>query len=142
MNLKYLSRLEGSEDYYIEKNFKTNDLMKLYKEIEEAETVLKSYKERIMTQYNAATQTVDQIIVVSRKIKNDYSRDKKVKINIQVRKIKLFNGVEVANDFIYSDSKDFSYQNKSDALLYVYDRLKKYPGSRYHNETTYKFMEV
>ncbi len=140
--LKYIARIENETEYYIERNFKTNDLMKLYKEIEEAEVQLKEYKQRIMDQYNKATQVVERIIIVSTRVKNDYSRDKKVKIRIQVRKIKLFEGVEVANDYIYSGTDEFSYQDKTKALLYVYDMLDKYPGSRYHNETTYKFMEV
>ena len=142
MSLKYLARIENESSYYIEKQFEFKSLTNLYKECEEAEKQIQDFKKRIMVQYNAATQTVERIKVIALRNKNEYSNDKRVKINVQVRKVKVLNGVEVTNDYIYGDSKEFSYQDKSEALLYVYNKLAKYPGSKYYNETPYKHMNI
>lgn len=142
MTLKYIARIEDSEDYFINNNYKLNDLLKLDAELEEAQKVISIYRSRIAMQYNKATQTVETIKITATRKKNDYSSDKKVKIVIQSRIYKMLDGVEVSNNHIYGDHKEFSYQDKSEALLHVYTLLKKYPGSRYYNESTYKFMEV
>ena len=141
-DLKYTARIIESDDYYIFRNYNLKELLKLDKELEEAAKVIVQYREHIAKQYNKATQAVEQIKIIAKREKNEYSRDKKVKIVIQARKVKVLNNQEVSNDFIYSDNKSFSYQEKTEALLYVYELINKYPGSKYYNETTYKFMEV
>jgi len=142
MSLKYIARIENDSGYHIERNFRLKELLKLDTELQEAEQLIKEYRTRIAAQYNKATQAVEHIQVLAFKDQNKYSSDKKVKIVVQVRKLTMFEGAEVSNEWVYGTNKDFGYHEQKEAKQRIKELLKEYPGATYTNNTTYKKMEV
>lgn len=141
MTLRHLQRIESDEDYYINNNYNPKSIMDLLNDINKAKTVLAEYEARLFLKYNEAVMATDYYRVKALRYKNDYG-DKKVSIRIRVEKFKMLDGLEVREDSVYSDCKEFTYQDMTEALLHVYAMLNKYPGSIYHNETPYKRMEI
>ena len=141
MSLKYLSRIEEDEDYYINNNYDSVSLRNFLNDLQEAKTKIAEYESRLMMQYNISTRTTTYYRVIADRYKNDY-RDKKVSIRVKVESYKMLEGKEVKSTFVYNSFKEFSYQNMTDAILYVYELLGKYPGSIYHNNTPYRKMVI
>lgn len=143
MSLRYIDRYEKDQEYYILNNYNTDNLIKIHTELEEAKETIKELQKLIEAQYQQATRTTYKTRIAAQREKSDYSQDKKVKIVIRVYKDQLLNNEVVHTDIEYNKTKYFSYQDKVEAMLYVYDLLSEYPGSIYYNLTGYKgIMEI
>lgn len=142
MSLKYLSRIESDEDYYINNNYDTNSIRNLLEDISKAKTQLAEYEARLILRYNESTRATTYYRILANKHQSEYGNDKKVYIRVNAESYKKIDGIEVKRDFIYNSSKDFRYNDHVEALLYIYKLLDQYKGSVYYNETGYKKMGI
>lgn len=141
MSLKYLARIESDEDYYINNNYNSHSLRTLLEDIQKAKTTLAEYEARLMLRYSESTRTTPYWRIIATREQASYG-DKKVYIRVKAETFKKLDGVEVDNSLIYNSCKNFKYKNMTEALLYIYELLGQYPGSKYYNNTPYGRMEI
>lgn len=136
-----LSHIEQDEKYYIDNNYRISSIKGCLEDIQKAKVLLAEYEQRLMVRYQEATRLVGYTKVLMERYIDEY-KTKRVFVRVKViTDYKLDNNV-IYNDLAYGYTKEFSYQDRTEALLYVYDMLKKFPGSIYHNHTPYKDMEI
>jgi hypothetical protein len=142
MSFRYLQNIENEPEYYIEKCFDNVALMRLHKELEEAEKLIASFKKRIFDQYQQNTQVVNYIVIESARYQSNYSSDKKVYINISASTVKQFEGKKVKQELIYGTCKKFAYSEMNQSIDYIKSLLLKYAGSTYKNGTSYNKLNI
>ena len=136
-----LSHIEQDEDYYINNNYRISSIKGNLEDIQKAKVLLAEYESRLMAQYQEATRLVGYTKITAYRHKSDYG-DKKVKVIIKVTTDHRLNNDTIYTDLAYGYTKEYSYTDRNEGLLYAYDLLAKFPGSIYINETPYKDMEI
>lgn len=142
MSIRWIQNVFNDPDYYIKGCYDKNSLLKISGDIEKARQELKDLEQMVFDQYQKADLVTHRTTIESHREQNNYSSDKKVKINIKAYDIYVYEGREVKRELIYKSIKQFSYQEIKDAAGYIKSLLKEYPGATYENCTKYKQLSL
>lgn len=124
MGLYWVEYHNKDRDYHINKCTDATALLKMSAEIKSARAELDEMEQAIHARYNEIQRVIKYPQVEINREQNQYSRDKKVKINVRLMYSLMMDGKEIKKEYAYNTAKQFSYQEKKAAYTYA-DELSK-----------------
>jgi hypothetical protein len=114
--------------------------MSISKDLEKAAQEIKELQQLIASQYANATRSVNYKRIVSSRIQNSYSKDKKVYIQIRLETYQMLEGKEVKSTIEYNYTKQFGYSDIKQAIAYI--KELKQITKEYINRSKYKQLDL
>lgn len=126
MALKYCDMYYNDQSYYVNKCTSADSLEQLHESIKQARQELIELETAACARYNEITAIVWYHQVDISREQNQYSRDKKVKINVRLYKVGMLNGEQCACEWVYGKHNQYAYQEKKAAYAYAKELSNQY----------------
>ena len=126
MAIRWCERYYKDQDYYIHKATSAEYLLKISADIKGARAELDEMEQAIYTRFNEIQRDIKYPQVEITREQNQYSQDKKVKLNVRLVYLITLDGIEIKKEWEYSKSKQFTYPEKKAAIAYANELSRQY----------------